>query len=647
MAFAVLRCQKVKANGVSYVHNHNQRTYENQNAENVDFDRTKHNEIVLGSADTHKKLKENLENLNSKKALRKDANVLLEFVFSASPEFFYNDLDKNQFEKFTMKDNKKEIQSIFQNQLNKENLELFKKSVVDFINEKQEFKNNVVNLTLHLDEKTPHFHLALTPILNGRLTAKEFFTPENARAWQDDFHKVCQKNNLVLERGKEFSPAVHQTLNAYRSNEPVDMPEPPQDLNPPKVDITAIGSKILLTDKVLTTKTELVEVAKQQQAREQIQGKKYSFYKSFYENSKADLKKVKQMSAENDKLKKQNQQLKKENFEMNYKQKKFTEKQLENLRQIPLYDVAKKLGFNPVKEGLNNYRIKTDNLNIVIDINKNSYAENKNQKNGFGAINFLRDIADFGFKQSVEFLGNDFASYDIAREIQAQPSSLGIIHEAVVREIQELPAPVQKNIDNVAKYLTEKRCIKPELVKEMIDKNILYADKLNNCVFTNENKTYAFVRGSHPTKKFVASKGQMDFIKVSNTDEPKQVFLFESAIDMLSYRSLNPDEKGTFISIQGSAMSNRLAELSLEKYENVVCCFDNDSQGKRFDERVKEIVPTATVKKPQTKDFNDDLVKSVNEPKPNLVLSMKPTETTTIQKPKLSFGKKQTRGLTL
>jgi hypothetical protein len=28
-------------------------------------------------------------------------------------------------------------------------------------------------------------------------------------------------------------------------------------------------------------------------------------------------------------------------------------------------------------------------------------------------------------------------------------------------------------------------------------------------------------------------------------------------------------------------------------------------------------------------------------------LSMKPTETTTIQKPKLSFGKKQTRGLTL
>ena len=292
---------------------------------------------------------------------------------------------------------------------------------------------------------------------------------------------------------------------------------------------------------------------------------------------------------------------------MNYKQKKFTDEQLENLRQIPLVQVAKKLGLKETENSGSYVRFKDKDYNIVIDESKNQYADNDSLKKGFGAINFLKDFANYDFKQSIEFLSNDFSSIDIARELKSNKASDKIIHDAVVREIQELPAPVQKNIDNVAKYLTEKRCIKPELVKEMIDKNILYADKLNNCVFTNENKTYAFVRGSHPTKKFVASKGQMDFIKVSNTDEPKQVFLFESAIDMLSYRSLNPDEKGTFISIQGSAMSNRLAELSLEKYENVVCCFDNDSQGKRFDERVKEIVPTATVKKPQTKDFNDDL----------------------------------------
>ena len=191
MAYAVLRCQKVKANDVSKVHNHNLRKYENHSAENINFDRNQ-NQIVLGSADTHKKLKENLEILNSKKALRKDANVLLEFVFQQAQNF-YNDLDKNRFEQLTMKDNKSELDKIFNEKLNKENLDKFKNAVVDFINSKPEFKNNVVNLVLHLDEKTPHFHLALTPILNNRLTAKEFFTPDKARAWQDDFHKHCQK----------------------------------------------------------------------------------------------------------------------------------------------------------------------------------------------------------------------------------------------------------------------------------------------------------------------------------------------------------------------------------------------------------------------------------------------------------------------
>ena len=63
--------------------------------------------------------------MNSKKALRKDANVLLEFVFQQAQNF-YNDLDKNRFEQLTMKDNKSELDKIFNEKLNKENLDKFK-----------------------------------------------------------------------------------------------------------------------------------------------------------------------------------------------------------------------------------------------------------------------------------------------------------------------------------------------------------------------------------------------------------------------------------------------------------------------------------------------------------------------------------------
>ena len=56
-----------------------------------------------------------------------------------------------------MKDNKKELDKIFNENLNRENLSKFEKSVVEFINSKPEFKNNVVNLVLHLDEKNSSF----------------------------------------------------------------------------------------------------------------------------------------------------------------------------------------------------------------------------------------------------------------------------------------------------------------------------------------------------------------------------------------------------------------------------------------------------------------------------------------------------------
>lgn len=638
MAYAVLRCGKVKSSGVATVHNHNQRKYKNQNAENIDYSRTDLNTLVLGSGNTHEQIKQNLLQLESKKAIRKDANVLLEFIFSASPDFFYKDLDKEKFDKMTMKENKLELQQIFFNQLDKEKLELFKKSVCEFIDSKPEFKNNVVNLTMHLDEKTPHLHLELTPIIENRLTAKRFFTPSNARSWQDDFHKCLIANNLELERGKEFSPAVHQTLAEYRSNELVDMPEPPESITPPRASISELGTKVPLTEKIITTKTELETFEKEIIKRENVQKEKYNFYKNFYKSSKDVLKKTKQALKENAIIKTQNQQLKKENFKMNYKIKKFTEEKLEDLRHIPLVQVAEKLGLKCTENGKSYSRYKNEDFNLVIKHDTNEYAENKSNKNGFGAINFLKDFANYSFKQAVEFLGNDFNSVAIAKEVKNQPISDVIIEESVNKIIQEIPIKIDKNINNIVSYLTEKRQINQELVKELVDKNLLYADKINNCVFLNEEKSFAYVRGTHETKKFVANKGKMNFLKYSNIEKPEKIFLFESTIDLLSYRTLNPETKGTFVSTQGSAMINRLNELNLNDYKEVVCCFDNDEQGKKFDIKVKEIFKNVTIEKPFLKDFNEDLIKS-KEKKPEL----KPIITAS----KLAFGKKKSTSLNL
>ena len=66
---------------------------------------------------------------------------------------------------------------------------------------------------------------------------------------------------------------------------------------------------------------------------------------------------------------------------MSYKIKKFTDEQLENLRQIPLVQVAMKLGLIQSGKKSGDYvRFKDTNYNIVIDESKNSYADNVNNK---------------------------------------------------------------------------------------------------------------------------------------------------------------------------------------------------------------------------------------------------------------------------
>lgn len=647
MAYAVLRCDKVKGAGVATVHNHNQRKYENENAENVDFSRTHLNNLVLGSGNTHEQIKLNLLQLESKKAIRKDANVILEFVFSASPEFFYKNLDKEEFDKMTMKANKLELQQIFFNQLDKEKLELFKKSVCEFIDSKPEFKNNVVNLTMHLDEKTPHLHLELTPIIENRLTAKKFFTPSNARSWQDDFHKCLMANNLELERGKEFSPAVHQTLAEYRSNELVDMPQPPVSITPARTSLNQLGAKIPMTEKIITTKTELEDFEREIVKRENVQKEKYDFYKDFYKNTKEVLLKTKQALKENATIKQQNQKLMKENFKMNYTIKRFTEEQLENFRQIPLVQVAVKLGLKLTERKNGFARFKNDNINLVINENANSYAENKENKNGFGAINFLKDMAGYDFRQSIDFLGNDFSSRDIARELKDEQGIM-IIDKVVKNHILEIPKEQVSNTKNIVNYLTETRAIEPALVKELLDSKRLYADKLNNCVFTSENNSFAYVRGTHKEKRFVSNKGEMNFLKYENTPIPEKIYLFESVIDLMSYRTLNPEIKANFVSIQGSAMANRLNELNLNKFQSVICCFDNDEQGAKFDLKVKEIFPNAVIKKSLSKDFNEDLLQSKIKKEPmetekSLTNSEKFHQS---MQEKLAFGRRKPKNLT-
>ncbi len=70
-------------------------------------------------------------------------------------------------------------------------------------------KENVISFTLHQDEKTPHIHAVVVPITaQGRLSAKDLFTPQTLRELQTEYAQAMQP--YKMGRGVEHSQTKHQ-----------------------------------------------------------------------------------------------------------------------------------------------------------------------------------------------------------------------------------------------------------------------------------------------------------------------------------------------------------------------------------------------------------------------------------------------------
>jgi hypothetical protein len=79
---------------------------------------------------------------------------------------------------------------------------------LDFLQNKYG-KENVVSFTLHQDELTPHVHAVIVPITHdGRLAAKELFTPTTLRELQTEYAQAMAPHGF--ERGVEHSQTINQ-----------------------------------------------------------------------------------------------------------------------------------------------------------------------------------------------------------------------------------------------------------------------------------------------------------------------------------------------------------------------------------------------------------------------------------------------------
>lgn len=128
------------------------------------------------------------------KAPRKDAVLMASFVIGSDREFFKG-LDADEQNRF------------------------FRDCTNFFID--RYGRKNIISAVIHNDETTPHMHLNLIPIKDGRLCAKDLLNRNELSKLQTEFHeKVGRRWGLM--RGKEGSTASHLSTAEFKAKCIVD-----------------------------------------------------------------------------------------------------------------------------------------------------------------------------------------------------------------------------------------------------------------------------------------------------------------------------------------------------------------------------------------------------------------------------------------
>lgn len=191
MLYGIIRVQKFKAAAVTGIQIHDKREKEKSNT-NPDIDYSKSNQnyslIEADERPFQTQIKEKIESLNLKKAVRKDAVVMCQILVTSDKDFFDN-ITPEQEKQF------------FQDSL-------------EFI-KKRYGADNIISAEVHKDEKTPHLHINLVPINDNKLSAKSLFDRPFLYKLQDDFYNDVSKN-YGLERGGQEEHQRHKTMQELK-----------------------------------------------------------------------------------------------------------------------------------------------------------------------------------------------------------------------------------------------------------------------------------------------------------------------------------------------------------------------------------------------------------------------------------------------
>lgn len=230
MSHGIARVRNLGSGSLDSTEIHNEREYKDKNIKvpkNIDQEQSVYNQSKPGTEGiSYKELVENRIKEAGVSSQKKNSVVAIEFVISASKDFFSGREDKKTGKIYPGYSDS-----------------AYLKDSVDWL-EKRYGKENVVAWTMHFDESTPHLHAIIVPIAekevkwknrNGegiktetRLAATQITGgPKLLRKLQDDFYEHVSteykgyaewhRGTLVEKQQRQYTKETHQEIGLLRS----------------------------------------------------------------------------------------------------------------------------------------------------------------------------------------------------------------------------------------------------------------------------------------------------------------------------------------------------------------------------------------------------------------------------------------------
>lgn len=206
MSYAIIRNKNHKMNAVPLLERHNERLNHNYSNKDIDLSRTSENyHLKKIQAETYQ---QEFERIRTRQELKgnlrlhgeKQSTVLCEFVITSDKDFF--------------------------DRLGKERTRRFFEDAYDFVTAKVGGEQYVLSAMVHMDEATPHMHVAFIPVINSkdrkgnpckRINCSEFWKGRDSYSrLQDEYYDFITSRGYDLERGEKGSTAEHLSVAEYK-----------------------------------------------------------------------------------------------------------------------------------------------------------------------------------------------------------------------------------------------------------------------------------------------------------------------------------------------------------------------------------------------------------------------------------------------